>query len=484
MSSGPINSVYLAAVLAFDEVALEALTRRITPRDSANFGVEAALVWPPAERPVTAPAEVLPSYWLALMRGEASRIEPDLERIFADLSNAREPHGVVEVTVLRALVELSLGKRAEGVAFARRAALMARSESLPAAELIANLVLARVRRHTGKPHLAVRIADAVARRAPELADGWLNWERLLAGGIGADAPLPAGTSPAARAVRAGREAMLAAREGQRPAFEHAASQLLAATVGFRDIHTEATTLIALLDFEREATGALTSFKSGDTDELDQGLFGAGVPAADAEPAIRIVATGRPTERGRRISCDGLGLFGPCRLLSADDGLRRVHGRTDAGLAVLVLWGPTPLSEEDFFRRVYGFAYSRRAHRGVLDVLVHRMRKRVGASGSVMRSEGNLWLDLHEAIAVSDPRCSPPAAARILSALAREPRATAESIAARLGITVRGAQMALRELVADGACSTRRRGRHLEYQLEDTTFSEPTDVDVMGAGASG
>jgi hypothetical protein len=484
MSSEPINSVYLAGVLAFDDSAVEVLTRRITPRDVGNFGVEAASSWPAVEPSPTPPGAVLPAFWLALMRGEASRIEPDLERIFADLSSARESRGVVEVTVLRALVELSLGKRAEGVAFARRAALMARSESLPEAELLANLVLARVRRHTGKPHLAVRIADAVARRAPEFADGWLNWERLLAGGIGVETPLAAGTSPAARAVWAGRDLMLAARGGQRPAFEHAASELLAATAGFRDIHDEATTLIALLDFERDVAADLTPFKTGETDELARGLFGAGVPSGDAEPAIRIVATARPGERGRRISCDGLGLFGDCRLLSADDGMRRVHGRTDAGLAVLVLWGPTPLSEEDFFRRVYGFAYSRRAHRGVLDVLVHRMRKRVGASGNVMRSDGNLWLDLHEAIAVSDPRCSPPAAARILSALARQPRATAESIAARLGITVRGAQMALRELVADGACSTRRRGRHLEYQLEDTTFSEPTDVDVMNATTGG
>jgi DNA-binding transcriptional ArsR family regulator len=484
MSSEPINSAYLAAVLAFDDVGLEALARRITPRDVSIFGLEPPANSHAAELDPPPRATPLPSCWLALMRGEAASIEPDLERIFAEMSSARESHGVVEVTVLRALVELSLGKRNEGVAFARRAALMARSESLPEAELLANLVLARVRRHTGKPHLAVRIADAVARRGSEFADGWLNWERLLAGGIGIDTPLGPGESPASRAVLAGRALLLAARAGNRPEFEQAAGDLLLATAGFRDIHAEATTLIALLDFEREASGSLAPFKTGEADELGQGLFGAGVPSGEAEPAIRIVATARPTERGRRISCDGLGLFGPCRLLSADDGVRRVHGRTDAGLAVLVLWGPTPLSEDDFFRRVYGFAYSRRGHRGVLDVLVHRMRKRIGASGNVMRSDGNLWLELHEAIAVSDPRCSPPAAARILSALAREPRATAESIAARLGITVRGAQMALRELVADGACSTRRRGRHLEYQLEDTTFSEPTDLDVMGAEAGG
>ena len=482
MSSGPVNSSYLAAVLAFDDNALQELTRRTNPADGSEL-VGSAGPGDGSRFPQQLPAGAwLAPLWLALMRGEASRIEADLERSFAHASLARESGGVVEVTALRALVALSVGKRADGVAFARRAALMARTEQLPEAELLANLVLARVRRHTGKPHLAVRIAEAVARRAPDSMDGWVNWERLLAGGIGADAPLRLGPSPAARAVWAGRDLMIAAREGVRPAFECAAEQLCQATAGFHDMRDEANTLIGLLDFERDAEAALAPFKAGDADELNHGLFAAGVPSAEAEPAIRIVAAARPGERGKRISCDGLGLFGPCRLLSADDGLRRIHGRTDAGLAVLVLWGELPLAEEEFFRRVYGFAYSRRAHRGVLDVLVLRMRKRVGASGNVMRAEGSLWLELKESIAVSDPRCSPPAAARILSALARQPRATAEAIAARLGITVRGAQMALRELVADGACSTRRRGRHLEYQLEDTTFSEPTDLDVLGTSA--
>lgn len=166
------------------------------------------------------------------------------------------------------------------------------------------------------------------------------------------------------------------------------------------------------------------------------------------------------------------------MLSADGG-RRTHGRTDAALAVLTLSGPEPTAEQEFFRKVYGFAYLEASHRGVLDVLLHRMRGRIDTAGAVVRSKGCLALDLKAAIAVADPRCSPPAAARILSALARQPLATADVIAARLGITVRAAQIALQQLVSDGACAVRRSGRQMEYQLQDSTFSEPTGTDVLG-----
>ena len=72
----------------------------------------------------------------------------------------------------------------------------------------------------------------------------------------------------------------------------------------------------------------------------------------------------------------------------------------------------------------------------------------------------------------------PAAARILSALARQPLATADMIASRLGITVRAAQMALQQLVSDGVCAMRRTGRAMEFQLQDSAFCEPTGSDVL------
>jgi DNA-binding transcriptional ArsR family regulator len=251
-----------------------------------------------------------------------------------------------------------------------------------------------------------------------------------------------------------------------------------ATAGFRDMRDEAEALVALLDPDRPAPDLVLGFKRGHHPRLRYGLFGAGVFSADEEPGVAIFAVARPGEQGARILRDGLGLFGACRMLSSEDGARRTHGRTDAGLAVLALAGPVQVAEDAFWRTVYGFAYSHAAHRGVLDVLLHRMRTRLGEAGTIARSDGSLCLELRQAIAVADPLCSPPAAARILSALARQPLATADSIAGRLGITVRAAQMALHDLVSDGACVVRRSGRQILYQLEDSTFSEPTNRDAL------
>jgi hypothetical protein len=434
-----------------------------------------------------------PAYaWQSLARGEAEAMEPRMAELFAIASASRDPRLVVEVTALRALVLASLAKTGDALTFARRASLMARTEAEPDAELLANIVLARMRRHVGKPHLAVRILDALARLVPHAPRAWLEWERLLAGGTSpvdaleadddaagthastaAMAPMPT-TAPA----RIGRRLLLAARAGDRAAFERAAAEVLDATAAWSDVQHEARALIALLDPDRPVPDSLREFRHGADEALRYGLFGARVAPGEQEPGINIFAVARPRENGRRVLIDGLGLFVPGRLIACEEGARRAHGRTDAGLAMLVLAGPEPTPEAEFFRRVYGFAYSPRTHRGVLDVLLHRMRKRIESSGTITRTDGHLALSLRVAVAVADPRCAPPAAARILSALARQPLATADGVAARLGITLRAAQLALQQLVHDGACVARRTGRHLEFQLCDSTFREPTGTDAL------
>jgi hypothetical protein len=433
--------------------------------------------------------------WQSLARGKAEALEPRMAELFAVASASREPRVVVEVTALRALVLASLAKTGDALTFARRASLMARTEAEPDAELLANIVLARLRRHVGKPHLAVRILDALARLVPHAPRAWLEWERLLAGGTspidgletGADATPQPTTQAAAAAMapmpttapaRIGRRLLLAARAGDRAAFERAAAEVLDTTAAWSDVQEEARALIALLDPDRSVPDSLREFRHGADEALRYGLFGARVAPGEQEPGINIFAVARPREKGRRVLIDGLGLFAPGRLIACEEGARRAHGRTDAGLAMLVLAGPEPTPEAEFFRRVYGFAYSPRTHRGVLDVLLHRMRKRIEPSGTIARTEGHLALSLRVAVAVADPRCAPPAAARILSALARQPLATADGVAARLGITLRAAQLALQQLVHDGACIARRTGRHLEFQLCDSTFREPTGTDAL------
>lgn len=455
------EQLFHQAILGFDEAALAAW---ITRRTGAAQGDDVA-------------ADVARA-WLALMRGAPATVAARAGELFAQASSSRDPSRVVEVTALRAMLALSGGQLSEAAAFARRASLMARTEALPAAELLANVTLSRLRRHSGKPYLALRILESLGRtEAARAAPGWLEWERFLAGGADTGAPSGAVGVPALRAVEAGLGALSAARSGQRDEFERRAAELERASAGFSDMQREARGLCALLDPARSAEEPLASFRRGDHDELWLGLASVVASNFESEPSPGILAVARPGERGSRLLRNGLGLFGPCRTFF--EAGARVHGRTDAALAVLVLAGPSAQPEEEFFQRVYGFPYAGAKHRGVLDVLLHRVRQRIGASGTLQRASGGLRLELCEAIAVADPRCSPPAAARVLSALSRQPAATAETIAGRLGITPRAVQMALRELVSDGACEMRRSGRQVRYQLLDSTFSEPTGTDVLG-----
>jgi hypothetical protein len=447
------DTSYWSAILAFDDKALEyALLRRTATPETAELVAGMAQAW------------------LALLQGRAWTIESSMVALFARAAASRAPCHVIEAMVLRAMVAQSCDRPSDALSLARRAALMARTEALPGALLLANLVLSRMRRHAGKPHLAVGLLEALDRIGAAETRGWIDWEYLLAAGTPAEVDRRPASTPAARAVAAGQQLLLAARAGLRANFERQAGEVLRATSGFRAMLDEARALVALLDPEHAGESSVLEFRQGNTDQPQYGLVGAKVVSEGEESGSSILVVARPGQRGVRILRDGLGLFGACRMLSGAEGTRRAHGRTDAALAVLALSGVQPMPEAEFFGKVYGFAYGKARHRGVLDVLLHRMRKRMGSSGSLVRSGGDLHIELLDSIAVADPRCSPPAAARILSALARQPAATADAIAGRLGITVRAAQIALHDLVADGTCVIRRTGRHIEYQLRDSTVS--------------
>lgn len=464
MDAASRDELFHSAIFGFDDAALEAwLTRRTGASERDVLAADVARAW------------------LGLMRGgtaAASASDRSASDLFGRAAASREPARVIEVTALRAMLALSAGELGEAATFARRASLMARTEALPEAELLANITLSRLRRHCGKSYLALRILESLGRSdAARTAPGWLEWERFLAGGAQTNASDGALGAPSLRALRAARAALSAARAGRRDEFEREAAELERASAGFFDMQREARALCALLDPTRAAEEPLAAFRRGEHDELWHGLASVHASHTDPEPSTGVLSVARPGEPGSRMLRDGLGLFGPCRTFFEDGA--RVHGRTDTALSVLLLGGPDAQPEQAFFQRVYGFAYASGKHRGVLDVLLHRVRQRIAASGSLLRAGGGLRLELREAIAVADPRCSPPASARVLSALSRQPAATAEAIAERLRITPRAAQMALRELVSDGACRVRRSGRHVRYQLLDSTFSEPTGTDVLG-----
>ncbi|MEO7669052.1 MAG: hypothetical protein ABIW57_06920, partial [Polyangia bacterium] len=122
--------------------------------------------------------------WQKLLAGETAGQEIEAKALFDEASRQRAAPQVIESTVLRALLALSAGLTDDAVDMARRASRMAQSESLPQLEYLANVTLARVRRYSGRPHLALHILAALSRVAPSAWQGWIGWEMLLGGGEG------------------------------------------------------------------------------------------------------------------------------------------------------------------------------------------------------------------------------------------------------------------------------------------------------------
>ncbi len=82
-----------------------------------------------------------------LTRGAFAQLEPCL-----DAARQLQQGGLlVELVALRALLLLDGGEFDEATVVARRAARMAQSEKQLRCEQLSRLVLARVRRHTGRP---------------------------------------------------------------------------------------------------------------------------------------------------------------------------------------------------------------------------------------------------------------------------------------------------------------------------------------------
>ena len=88
---------------------------------------------------------------------------------------------------------------------------------------------------------------------------------------------------------------------------------------------------------------------------------------------------------------------------------------------------------------------------------------------------HLRLTLSTPLAIADPRCDLTLSDQVLSIMSQRGRAGAKEIAGVLGVSLRNTQSALGALVDDGACTRNKLGRRVEYVVEDTTFSEPTNT---------
>ena len=438
--------------------------------------------------------------WQRLLLGDTAGQEVEAKALFDEASRQRAAPQVIESTVLRALLALSIGAIDDAVEMARRASRMAQSESLPQLEYLANVTLARVRRYSGRPHLALHILAALLRVAPPAWAGWIGWEMLLGGGEGVRKDDPTSTlwnAPAMVAERNLAALIASARGGDRAEFVESAAILEKSASVWPDLQREVQALLAALDPMRAAIpDTALPWSRGETATIPCGLHGVGIPQGsgpESEGATAFVVA-RPGSLGRRFLRPGLAFVPEARLL-ARDSVKAVAGgvRTETGIAALALAGEAGTTREVFFRSVYGFPFVAHRHQAVLDVLCHRMRNLLGDAGEVRRDSGeagaaaaarngtsapggpSLALILKTPIVVPDMRCALPTADRVLRALATLGTTSASTAADSLRMPLRTVQAVLQQLVAEGACSIERDGRRVAYKIEDTTFTEITSA---------
>ena len=420
--------------------------------------------------------------WAAILRGEVASLDAEGRALHEAGSKAQDASLVIDAQLIRAMAALTEDDLEEATGLARRASRMARTEGLRAERLLASVLLARVRRRAGRPHLATRILSALAPIAPPPWGGWLGWERVLAGSRslleseGGAFDDEAAPTPAREAAAALLRWLRAARAGEVTAFDRACIETQHHAMHFVDIERERAALAAALD-PRVRTGDLPSrvraWAVGEEDETPAGLHGIVAPPdgpADSTIASVVSRPGRPPRRILRVAVPLLHAEGePMRL----ERTRLRRGRVDTAVAALALAGERGLPDGELFEKAYEFEFSVPLHAGILDVLVHRMRARLDGAATVHRAGGRMTLEPHGILVLPDPRCVEHVEDRLLRVIARHGGVTTRKAAQELEVSVRTAQLALRRLLESGDCVLNRDGRRVEYLVEDTTFTEPT-----------
>ena len=369
-------------------------------RDALRF--TRPLIPPDTSNPVARSVALLANAWGALFDGEPL---PDLN----DLAPF-PPELRVTGLALR-----SLASPDDAVSLARRASRMAASEEVLFGEYLANIALARARRRSGSPYLAVRILRALRGVVPPLFRAMIECELRLAG------------DPTAQPPR------------------H--------DIAFKELTRELSLHHAYTD---PAHPHADAFTSGAAPEIPLGFR---APSRDPRSLAYVIA--------------GHGAA-PRRVLGSADihafAVNVSSPRVERALAVLALSGAIELDQ--LFTETYGFP--RKGHDEVARDLLHRARKELGARGEITREGSLITLTLTGPVALRDPRCESDLNNRVLTYIAqREGRALAKEVARALKVPLRTVQRTLGELVEQGSCAREADGRRVEYLVEDTTFHAPT-----------
>jgi hypothetical protein len=219
-----------AAVLAASQAA-KAFALRF---DRPALARVSAWIAPRVER-ITGEAAAWALVALGLDHVASARWE-DAERCASDAcSRATAASASAALLDATALLALSVAPRdlGEATRIARRGSRMARTEGLPQSEYLANVVLARMRRLEGRPHHATRILGALARVASPEWRPWIAWELLLAGGLESSRSIALdGDGSARAAVGSFRDALFAAKEGDRARFDASVARARSGTGAF------------------------------------------------------------------------------------------------------------------------------------------------------------------------------------------------------------------------------------------------------------
>lgn len=403
--------------------------------------------------------------------GPLSDAQREAHGAFGEAQALKDAALACDAMSVRALAAANAGDLELATELSRRASMMSRTESLREQETLANLVLARVRRLTGKPFLATRILSAVLRFASSAWLPWIRWELVMASGADTSSHEPhAEDDPSASLMRLFEHA----RAGDRVGFDRAVRAVSERCAGLVGHAADLTSVRLALDpeaLDESTSSPLSRWRSGIDGVVPFGLLGLTSSPGDEESVLVLV---RPGSAPLRLLSPGAPLAeiaGAERLPS----MQRKQGRTDTALAVVALAGVEGLRDEDLFRASYGFEFSHNVHAGVFDVLLHRARAHLGEAGDIVRAGGHVTLSVRKPLLLTDPRQGAHEDDRVLQLVARRGRLTAKDTSQELGIPLRSAQAALEALLSSGACSRERNGRSIEYRVDDTTFQEPTDV---------
>lgn len=413
-----------------------------------------------------------------LIQGErAAEVWAGLTEVFEGAKRAQLAGLAIDAQCAMALAAMIAGDLTQATAISRRASRMARTEGLPQQQYWSNLLLARVRRLNGVPHLATHILNALMVIAPSAYQPWIRWERLLAGTIVGDGPPP--QQPVDRACVALGRVLDAAMKGESDVLVHSV-ELLQRVASMPLVRDEAHDLCVGIDpfgSLKAVSDAMRAWLRGESALPPHGLYGVEDIATEEVDADRrdvgYIFAG-PDHRARRVL--GFAKAPGSADLHDDKRTDRRRIRIETGIAVLAL-AAGPIADSVFFRQVYGFDHNPIVHSAVLDALVSRMRKALAGVATLERVDSALSLTFVCPARLPDPRCAQPLEDRVLRVLVRAQDGTAKDAAMRLGLPLRTIQEALKELIDGGACAKRRDGRKIAYVIEDTTFAPPTQSGV-------